>query len=195
MEIEDIKKYYEKLPDSEIIRISTSDAQGLRPEVFEIIENEIKKRNLNPDILNGAIAQNKEYSESEVESYSNLLRDLPCPICGNAREKLNGTISFTVKSFLVFTSYSAIPTIACPSCLDNKNSDAIFSTLLFGWWGIPWGILKTPVYIYRNYKAKKENRIHHSNNTLLLFTLQNIGKIETYKESKSKLAEIIKPEL
>jgi hypothetical protein len=193
MDIKDIEKNYERMSDNEIIRIATTDARGLRPEVFGIIENEIKKRNLNPDILKGALAQNKEYSIDEVENYSKLLRDLPCPICGNIHEKLNGTISHTVKSFIIFTTYGTEPTIACPDCLDKKNNAAMISTALLGWWGIPWGFFKTPIYIYRNYKAKQENRIDNSNNTLLSFTLGNIGEIETYKDDKEKLKEIIKP--
>ncbi|MFM2387547.1 MAG: hypothetical protein RL660_2304 [Bacteroidota bacterium] len=193
MDIKYIEKNYESMPDSEIIRIATTDAHGLRPEVFGIIEKEIKKRNLNPDILKGALAQNKEYSSEEIEDYSKLLRDLPCPICGNTHEKLNGTVSYTVQSFIVFTSYGSEPTIACPDCLDKKNNDAMLSTALLGWWGIPSGILKTPLYIYRNYKAKQENRIDASNSALLSFVLDNIGEIETYKEDKQKLKAIIKP--
>jgi hypothetical protein len=193
MDIKDIERHYEKMSDREIIRIATTDAYGLRPEVFGIIENEIKKRNLNPDILKGAMAQNKEYSRDEVESYSELLRELPCPLCGNTHDKLNGTISYTVKSFIFFTTYEKKPIIACPDCLDKKNNDAVLSTALLGWWGFPWGILRTPVYIYRNLKAKKENRLDVSNNTLLSYTLANIGELETYKENKDKLKEIIKP--
>jgi len=192
MDIEDIARNYERMPDHEIIRIATTDARGLRPEVFGIIENEIRKRNLDPDLLKGAIAQNKEYTKDEIEYYSKLLQNLPCPICGNATSKLNGTLSYTVKSFILFTSYRADPSIGCPDCLDKKNNDAILSTALLGWWGLPWGLIKTPVYIYRNITAKKQNRVSHSNDTLLGFTLMNIGEIETYKDDKEKLKKIIK---
>jgi hypothetical protein len=187
-----IAENYARMSDAELERIATTDTHGLRPEVYEIIENEIKKRNLNPNLISGAKAQNKEYTIEELESYSKLLRDLPCPICGNQTEKLNGTVSYTVKSFLLFTSYGAEPTVACGSCLDKKNNDAILSTVLLGWWGIPWGVLKTPVYIYKNIQAKKENKLEYSNNTLLSFTLGNIGEIETYKEDKERLKQIIR---
>ena len=192
MDIKDIEQNYARMSDSEIVRIATTDAHGLRPEVFGIIENEIKKRNLNPDILKGAIAQNRDYPIEEIENYSNLLRDLPCPVCESMQEKLNGTISHTVKSFLIFTTYGTEPTIACPKCLDKKNDDAIMSSALLGWWGIPWGILKTPLYIYRNMKAKKENRQDSPNSVLLSYTLANIGEIETYKNDKEALRKIIK---
>ncbi|PWS29406.1 hypothetical protein DHW03_06200 [Pedobacter yonginense] len=191
MDIKDIEKTYEQMSDSELIRITTTSAQGLRPEVFGIIENEIKKRNLDLNILNGALAQNMEYSIEEIEHYSQFLRNLPCPICNNETEKLNGTSSHKVKSFIFVTVSETEPTIACPNCLDKTNNSAIISTALFGWWGIPWGIFKTPIYIYRNFRDKKENRIDSSNKTLLSFTLSNIGKIEAYKDDKGKLQEII----
>lgn len=192
MDIKDIEKNYERMSDSEIIRIATTDTYGLRPEVFGIIENEINKRNLNPEILKGAIAQNKEYSIEEIETYSKLLRDLPCPVCDKNDEKLNGTISHTVKSFIFFTSSETEPTIACPNCLDKKNNNAMLSTVLLGWWGIPWGLFKTPVYIYRNFKAKQQNRLENSNEALLSYTLGNIGEIETYKDDKERLLDILK---
>ncbi len=77
MDIKNIEKHYARMSDNEIIRVATTNARGLRPEVFGIIENEIKKRNLNPDLLKGVLAQNKEYSIEEIENNSKLLRDVP----------------------------------------------------------------------------------------------------------------------
>ncbi|WP_447637561.1 hypothetical protein [Flavobacterium microcysteis] len=186
-----IEENYARMSDAELERIATTDSQGLRPEVYQIIENEIKKRNLSPNLASGVKAQNKEYTIEELETYSKLLRELSCLVCGNHREQLNGTASHTVKSFVFVTSYRTKITIACESCLDKKNNDAIRSTALLGWWGIPWGVLKTPVYIYRNVQAKKENKLKKPNNALLSFTLGNIGEIETYKDDKEKLKQII----
>lgn len=191
-DLKDIADYYSKKTDSEIIYIATENAKGLRPGVLEIIENEIKKRNLNPNILEGAKAQNREYKLAEITELSQKIRSLPCPICGNKTAKLNGTVMHTVKSFILFSSFRKEPVIACPDCLDKKNQESIISTAVFGWWGFPSGFLKTPFYIYYNVKAKKQNRISESNQTLLSFTLHNIGEIETYKEDTEKLKRIIK---
>ena len=193
LDINYIAENYAKMSDQELERVATMDGHGLRPEVLKILEQEIKKRNLNPAFLNVAIAQNKEYTVSEIENYSKILRALPCPICGDTLTRLNGTVSHTVKSFIIFTSYGTEPTIACPSCLDEKNNNAIVSTALLGWWGFPWGLLKTPLYIYRNIKAKTQNKVDHSNDTLLSYTLGHIGEIEIYKNNKEKLNEIIRP--
>ena len=194
MDIEDIRRHYEKMSDSQFILILTTNAHGIRPEVFEIIEKEIEKRNLNPNLLEGVLAQNKQYSLEEIESYSRLIRELACPICGAENSKLNGTFLHTVKSFILFTSSLEEVIIACPDCLDKKNNNAMISTVFLGWWSIPWGFLKTPLYIYRNYKEKKENRLKESNNALTAFVLEHIGEIEAYKDDKEQLQYIIKPQ-
>ena len=191
-DLKDIAENYSRKTDSELIHIATEKAQGLRPGVLEIIENELKKRNLSLNILEGAKAQNREYSLAEITELSQKLRSLPCPLCGNKTAKLNGTIMHTAKSFVIFSFFRKEPIIGCPDCLDKKNKESIISTALLGWWGIPWGILKTPFYIYNNIKSKKTNRIAEPNETLLSFTLENIGQIETYKEDTEKLKQIIK---
>jgi hypothetical protein len=193
LDIDNIAEYYSRMSDQELTRVSTQDARGLRPEVFEIIEKELKKRNLNPDLLKAAKAQNKEYTIEELEHYSSKLRELPCPICGQKEQKLNGTIAHSIMSFVIFTTYKSIPYIACPQCLDKKNNGALISSAILGWWGIPWGLIKTPVYIYRNIKARRQNHLDNSNDTLLSFTLTNIGEIEAYGNDNENLYKLIQP--
>ncbi len=194
MDLEDIRKHYEKMSDNRFIKLLTTNAHGLRPEVYEIIKKEIKKRKLSPDLFEAVLAQNKEYSLEEIEVYAELIRKLPCPVCESSNEKLNGTSVYTVKSFLLFTYTNTESMIACPNCLNKQNNKALISTILLGWWAIPWGILKTPLYIYRNFKSKKENKLNVSNATLLAFTLEHVGEIETYKNNQELLKQIIKPQ-
>ena len=74
----------------------------------------------------------------------------------------------------------------------KKNIDSIKSTFLLGWWGLPEGLLKTPLYIYANFQSKKQNRDKDSNEALIIFTHQNIGQIESYKNDNEKLMQILK---
>ena len=77
--------------------------------------------------------------------------------------------------------------LGCPSCA----SDAIVKTAVLGWWGIPWGIVRTIQAISRNISNK---RVHHSeepNKYLRSFVLGRIGQLETYRNDKERLREII----
>ncbi|HEX8575042.1 MAG TPA: hypothetical protein VF677_01990 [Flavobacterium sp.] len=103
-DLEDIAKHYAKLNDGDIIRIATQEAAGLKPGVLEIIQKEVIKRNLNPDIIKGAIAQTKKYTIIELENYAEKLRVLPCPICNQTIKKLNVTIMYKIQSFILFLS-------------------------------------------------------------------------------------------
>ncbi|MNI30233.1 hypothetical protein D3C73_840740 [compost metagenome] len=192
MELREIEKNYERMSDNRLIEVITTNAQGIQPEVVSIIENEIKKRNLDPDLLNSLIAQNEQHSIEDIYHYAELLRNCPCPICNNTRDKLNGTIYHSIKSIIVMSITETRWIIACPDCLDKQNRKAIVSCSLLGWWGIPWGILKTPVYIYRNLKVKGENRISDPNGPLLSFTADNIGQIKAFENNPEKLKNVIK---
>lgn len=51
MKLKEIQANYEKMTDNELISIATTNSAGLLPEAYEIIENEIQKRNLDYGIL------------------------------------------------------------------------------------------------------------------------------------------------
>lgn len=192
MGLREIEKNYERMSDSRLIEVITTDAQGIQSEVVSIIENEIKKRNLDPGLINCLIAQNEEHSIEDIYHYAELLRNCPCPICNNTWDELNGTIYHSIKSIIVTSITETRWIIACPDCLDKQNRKAIVSCSLLGWWGIPWGILKTPVYIYRNLKVKEENRISDPNGSLLSFTADNIVQIKAFENNPEKLKNIIR---
>lgn len=133
-----------------------------------------------------------QYTIEDIHNYADLIRQLPCPVCHRTGQPLNGTIVYTVKSFLVLTYSRKKPLIACPDCLNKKNNLAILSTSLLGWWGFPWGLINTPQYIYQNIAAKKHNKSKNPNNVLLSLALQQASEIEANKNNPEKLKEIIK---
>ncbi|UUC44509.1 hypothetical protein [Flavobacterium cerinum] len=190
-DLKDIKVYYSQKSDYELIQITTERAQGLRPGIFEIIEKEIKKRNLNPALLESVKAQNRSYTFEEIVEFSQKLRTLPCPICKDKAVKLNGTVIYTVKSYIFSASLREELVIGCPNCLDIKNKEAIISTALLGWWSGT-GLINTPISIYTTIREKRWHRIPKPNDALLRFTSQNIGQIVAYKDDPEQLIEIIR---
>ena len=72
-----------------------------------------------------------------------------CPKC-RGPGPVDVHTSYRVWSAVVLTSWSSRPQVCCRSCgLKSKLGDSLFS-LLLGWWGIPYGVIFTPVQVGRN---------------------------------------------
>lgn len=199
---------YTKYTTPEIKKVFTKDTIGLsltsidrmiyggvKPESLDAFvqlkseaENSFKEKIAHPDEKTTV-----HYTVAEIEDYAGVLAQLPCPICDRTTQPLNATITYTVKSFIAYTQMRKKVIVACPDCLNKKNNQAITLSALLGWWGFPWGLIKTPQYIYNNVKAKKENKGKHPNDTLLAFAFRHAQEIEVSKNNTEKLKDIIKP--
>ena len=191
IDIQFVKENYQCKTDTELIRAATTDAVGLTPEALEIVKEEILRRKLDPSVIKGLEAQNITYTIEEVDKYCNIIRQLDCPTCKTSHTVLNATMTSEVMSFIFFTQYSKNLIVGCPDCLDKANESAITKTALLGWWGIPWGFIRTIQAIGQNIKNKKTNHSDTPNNFLRSYTLSKIGELETYKDNKQKLQQII----
>jgi hypothetical protein len=191
IDIQFVRETYQKMSDQDLIRVLTQDATGLTPEAQEVVKEEIKKRNLDPNIAKGVDAQQKSYTVSEIDAYCDIIQKLPCPTTGSTSENLNATLTAEVMSFIIFTQYKKKIVVGSPDTLDKANNTALIKTALLGWWGIPWGIIRTIQAIGINLKNKRTNRLNTPNDFLRSFVLSKIGQIETYKDNKEKLLEII----
>ena len=76
-----------------------------------------------------------------------------CPVCGERRGPVDVHTSHKVASFLIMTSWSSTPRVSCSSCASRAQLGALFYSILLGWWGIPWGIIMTPVQVVKNIAA------------------------------------------
>jgi hypothetical protein len=189
--LEQLRKNYEKFNDNKIIRLATEEAAGLRPEAVDLLKQIIKERGLSESITKGIDAQLKEVDGQTLSEYAELLRALPCPVCKSTDEKLNATITGSVISFIIMTNYEKELKVACPNCLDKANNKAMIKSALFGWWGFPWGIIRTPQALLLNNKMKKQNRLSAPNDLFNAFVLGRLGRIEANRNNPTELKEII----
>jgi len=72
-----------------------------------------------------------------------------CPKCGGTGP-VDVHTSHQVFSVLVLTRWSNSPRLSCRSCGVRGQLSGLGISLLFGWWGFPWGLIFTPVQITRN---------------------------------------------
>ncbi len=73
----------------------------------------------------------------------------PCPVCRNPGPT-DVHSSHKIWSALIMTSWNSRAQFSCKPCGLKSQALAAVQSLLLGWWGIPWGILGTPVTIGRN---------------------------------------------
>lgn len=191
MDLNDIRENYKNFEDFKIEKIALEEAGKLRPEVLEILKEEIKKRNLNLNLIDSVNSQTKELTELEFNEYCDILRNLPCPICKSNTQKINATLVGHVVSMLIITNYEKSLKVACSSCLDEMHSKANTKSVLLGWWGFPWGPIQTIRSFIFNSSMKKNNRTVKPNDIFASFIVNNIGIMEKAKTEPKKLTEFI----
>jgi len=186
-----VRETYQKMSDEEITRILTQDASGLTDEALELVKEEIRRRHLDPNLIKGVDAQQVSFTPEEVDEYCELIRRLPCPVTGSCSEKLNATLTVVAVSYVFLTQYEKKLIVASPAILDKANNKSLLKSALLGWWGFPWGFIRTPQAIFYNLKNKKTNHLDTPNNYLRRFVLAHIGEIETYRNNPEELRRII----
>ena len=72
-----------------------------------------------------------------------------CPRCGGAGP-VDVHNAHRVWSAFIMTSWSSNPAISCKACGVKRQLGNTLISGAFGWWGIPWGLIMTPVQICRN---------------------------------------------
>jgi hypothetical protein len=191
IDIEQIKKNYANFEDYKIEHLAKNEAAGLKPDVIPILIEEIKKRGLDPNLIKGIEAQTKELTESELTELKSKIANLPCPDCGAKNTPLIGTLIRTVKSFIVLTSYKKVPVITCETCANKRRKNAMITTFLLGWWGIPFGIFRTPIALIQTL-IDKNKRVEISDGILTVFTVESIGEIKTNWDKEAELVDFIR---
>jgi len=72
-----------------------------------------------------------------------------CPKCGGPGP-IDVHTSYSVWSALLLTRWVSTPSVSCKACgVRACLKDGAFS-LVFGWWGFPWGFVLTPIQVFRN---------------------------------------------
>lgn len=88
-------------------------------------------------------------SEKIIIEKTNEVFNRDCPECGG-----KGPVDFheyyKIWSLLVVTRYSDHEIFCCSRCAAKTKIGAILFCGVFGWWGIPYGIIGTPVQLVKN---------------------------------------------
>jgi hypothetical protein len=72
-----------------------------------------------------------------------------CPKCGGSGP-VDVHTSYTIWSFAVLTSWQSHPEVCCRRCGVMAQVNGMLLSGAVGWWGLPWGVIGTPIQILRN---------------------------------------------
>ncbi|TFH32437.1 MAG: tetratricopeptide repeat protein, partial [Anaerolineales bacterium] len=72
-----------------------------------------------------------------------------CEVCGRRDESLRAIVIPYVFSFVVMTMHRAWSGVYCWRHRFQRLLAAGFITSLFGWWGLPWGLIHTPAALFK----------------------------------------------
>jgi hypothetical protein len=98
------------------------------------------------------LALGAQVPRQELERLANEVHHANCPRCGSLGP-VDVHKAHQVWSAIFLTSWSSKPELSCKSCATRRQLSAILFSGLFGWWGLPWGLVMTPVQIARNLAA------------------------------------------
>jgi hypothetical protein len=189
--IEQLKTTYKNLNDDKLTHLAITQAASLRPEALEILKAEIKSRGLDEGIMNGVNVQLADPGSLAIDDYIELVRSQACPVCSSTAAPLNAIVIGSVKSFIILTQYKKKLMVACPSCLQQANQKATSTTAIMGWWGLPWGIIRTSQALFRNIKANKAIRANEPSDSLISFIKTNAGVIESVRKNNQALQAML----
>ena len=137
-DLQELSSYYASLSDGKLLELA-DEAGDLRPEAVTALRDELRRRGLDSPL----VEQLQELSTGGVESLAEQFRQLPCPRCGSVGQMVNAFKIATTMSFLVMTQYKEETVLGCPACVKSAAKEARLTTLLAGWWGIPWGPVRS----------------------------------------------------
>lgn len=86
---------------------------------------------------------------AEVQAEMNKLHGGLCPKC-NGVGPVDIHTAHTIFSVVYVTSWNSKPHLCCRACGRKEQAKALAMATFLGWWGLPWGLLFTPVQIGKN---------------------------------------------
>ncbi|MEM7436714.1 MAG: hypothetical protein AAF436_16290 [Myxococcota bacterium] len=89
-------------------------------------------------------------SPQEAKAEAKRIRHGACPSCGQDRGPVDVRKAHRCMSFLLWSQWDSPAQLSCRRCGITGNAKHFAVTLLFGWWGFPWGLIVTPVQLGRN---------------------------------------------
>jgi hypothetical protein len=81
-----------------------------------------------------------------------------CDSCGN-ETAIDLRASHRVYSLLVYTSWWTVVKLECRACSRKRQIGDLFFCVFLGWWGVPSGLIVTPMQLIRNAMSLSDGEV------------------------------------
>ena len=146
--------YYHSLSSFELESIALRESATLPPQALVALRKEMDQRGLSGSIRRGIEAQVRQWNKADLAAFIDQYRRRPCPRCGVQGKRLNGVVAAVARGFIVISFIRTKLVVGCSSCINAELARLSKQSVLFGWWGIPWGPVHTMRALAVNSKAK-----------------------------------------
>jgi len=146
--------YYHSLSNFELESIALRESATLPPQALVALRKEMNQRGLSGLLRQGVEAQVRRWTKSDFATFIEQYRHRPCPRCGVQGKRLNGVVAAVARGFIVTSILRTKLVIGCANCINAELTRLSKQSVLFGWWGIPWGPARTVRALAVNSKAK-----------------------------------------
>jgi hypothetical protein len=92
----------------------------------------------------------EDISNEDIHAHAFRIKNGACPECQQSESKTEVRRYYRVWSAIVLTQWTNRTHICCHSCGRKTNFGSLVFCTLFGWWGLPWGLIMTPAQILAN---------------------------------------------
>ncbi|WP_264510449.1 hypothetical protein [Flavobacterium sp. N1719] len=183
--VEEIRKNYKNFDDGKIKEIALN-SKGLRREIIPILNEEIRNRNLDIQLIEWVNYETNKFKGLEKQNLLNKIAKLKCSMC-LVNSNLHAYRFNTLISAFVTITDKTENLIICDQCANSKRLNTMLITFFFGWWSKK-GILLTPftlisdlIKIFRkNSESKKILDEFIENNTGILRIAIKENKLENF---------------
>jgi len=187
LDLERIKDNYANKSDEELLYIAKYDMATKNTEVVEIIKKEITHRKLDADLVKVIHNQRTELSQVEIKVLVSEIKKTPCPICNQSFAPLQAAEIQKVRSILLITNHSAEAMIACENCIKKEKNKQLLLNFLLGWWGFPWGLIRTPMALVKHFTKSNDDEI-----IMQAFCIENQGEIILGAKKTNGISDFLK---
>ena len=147
--------YYHSLSSFELESIALRESATLPPQALVALRREMDQRGLSSSLRRGIEAQVRQWTKADLATFIEQYRHRPCPRCGVQGKKLNGVLAAVARGFIVTSIIRTKLVIGCSNCISAELARLSKQSVLFGWWGIPWGPVHTVRALAANSKARR----------------------------------------